>query len=388
MDQRPGPHASRPVVATARGDCTTVASALEQAFSGCDPALVLLFSADGPLVAPLSAQLSARFGHACTVLGCSSAGGFAFDGYDDDSVIAIAFPAAHFRAEAVWLSRLRQHMALDWMTALRDLSERFRAVPDETRFGLMLIDGMSGREELVTATVDATLPEILVLGGSAGDGLRFERTHLALNGETRPESALFCMIATDFAVEEVIFNHFVPIGQRMVVTEADPDTRVICEINDEPAAGEYARLIGVEEADLCPRSFAENPLLQSSGRRHFVRAISGVTADGGLTLMSSVDTGTILTIGRPESLTKGLQHRMEQLGPAELILGFDCILRRIAVEQAGEEQTVGQLCRDYRVAGFNTYGEQHGGIHVNQTFVGLAILDRRGGGKGVARAAR
>jgi hypothetical protein len=36
---------------------------------------------------------------------------------------------------------------------------------------------------------------------------------------------------------------------------------------------------------------------------------------------------------------------------------------------------VGHLCRDYRIAGFNTYGEQHGGIHVNQTFVGLAILD-------------
>jgi hypothetical protein len=27
------------------------------------------------------------------------------------------------------------------------------------------------------------------------------------------------------------------------------------------------------------------------------------------------------------------------------------------------------------VAGFNTYGEQHGGLHVNQTFVGLAFLE-------------
>ena len=31
--------------------------------------------------------------------------------------------------------------------------------------------------------------------------------------------------------------------------------------------------------------------------------------------------------------------------------------------------------RDHRVAGFNTYGEQHGGLHVNQTFVGLAFLE-------------
>ena len=29
----------------------------------------------------------------------------------------------------------------------------------------------------------------------------------------------------------------------------------------------------------------------------------------------------------------------------------------------------------FRVAGFNTYGEQHSGMHVNQTFVGLAFMD-------------
>ncbi|MFT4151836.1 MAG: FIST N-terminal domain-containing protein [Paracoccaceae bacterium] len=367
---------ARPRVATAGGDCETAAAALAAALADTAPALVLFFAADGGMVAPLSRALSDRFGPGCRVLGCSSAGGFAFDGYDDDRVIAIAFPALAFRADAVWLSRLRQHMALDWMVALRQLSERIPAEPGRSRFGLLLIDGMSGREELVTATVDATLPDLLVLGGSAGDGLRFDRTHLAMEGEARGESALFCLISTDFAVEEVVFDHFVPVGQKMVVTDADPDNRVIREINAEPAASEYARLTGMEESALGPRAFAENPLLERSGGRHFVRAISGVTADGGLSLMSSIQSGAILTLGRPESLTEGLRHRMETIGPAELVLGFDCILRRIAVEQAGEQETVGRLCRDHRIAGFNTYGEQHGGIHVNQTFVGLAILDR------------
>lgn len=344
--------------------------------AGCDPALVLIFTGDGAVVAPLSAELSAAFGPACRVLACSSAGGFAFDGYDDDSVIAIAFPAATFSAGAVWLNNLRQQMALDWMMALRGLGEAFPASAGRNRFGLLLIDGMSGREELVTTTVDATLPDLLVLGGSAGDGLRFDQTHLAMDGETRPQSALFCLVSTDFAVEEVIFDHFLPLGSTMVVTEADPDARLIHEINAEPAAQEYARMIGVDPAALSPRDFAENPLLERTGGRHFVRAITSVTRSGALKLLSAVEPGTLLTIGRPESLTEGLRSRMEQIGPAELVLGFDCILRRIAVEEAGEQATVGQLCRDYRIAGFNTYGEQHGGIHVNQTFVGLALLDR------------
>lgn len=377
MERPPSPRI-RPCVASATGDLETVATALSTAFARCAPALVLVFALDGEMVAPLTGRLAKAFGRGCRVVGCSSAGGFDFGGYDDDRVIAIAFPALAFRAEAVWLSRLRQHMALDWMVALRGIAERIPPAPDKSRFGLMFIDGMSGREELVTTTVDATLPELLVLGGSAGDGLRFGRTHLAMNGETRDESAIFCLIATDFAIEEVVFDHFVPVGEKMVVTDAEPDTRVIREINGEPAAAEYARLIGLDAADLGPRAFAENPLLERSAGRHFVRAISGVTADGGLSLMSSIHTGTILTIGRPESLTEGLRRRMEQIGPAELVLGFDCILRRIAVEQAGEQETVGRLCHDYHIAGFNTYGEQHGGIHVNQTFVGLAFLERRG----------
>lgn len=361
-------------VASSVGDGDAVSEALTVAFADCEPVLIMFFAADGEMVAPLSGSLARRFGEGCRVLGCSSAGGFAFGAYQDAGVVAIAFPRQSFRADAIWLSRLREHMALDWMGALRNLSENFPEVTGHSSFGLLLIDGMSGREEQVTATVDATLPDLLVLGGSAGDGLRFGRTYLAINGECRPESALFCLISTEYAVQEVVFDHFVPRGPRMIVTDADPDNRVILEINAEPAAGEYARLIGAGMDALGPRAFAENPLLERSGGRHFVRAISGITPDGGLSLMSSVETGAILTLGQAESLTEGLRLKMEQIGSAELVLGFDCVLRRIALEQAGQLETLGDLYRDFHIAGFNTYGEQHGGIHVNQTFVGLALL--------------
>ncbi|WP_299359856.1 FIST N-terminal domain-containing protein [uncultured Paracoccus sp.] len=366
----------RPQVVTAKGDIDDVVAQIVAGLAGFDPSLVLFFAVEGAQVAPLSAQLSAGFGPDRLVLGCSSAGGFDLDGYADEGVIAIGFPAVSFRAKAVWLSRLRQHLALDWMVSLRDLAVQVPAPAGWSGFGLLLIDGMSGREELVAATVDAALPELLVLGGSAADGLRFGQTQLAMNGESRPESALFCMIATDFAVEEVVFDHFNSVGTRMVVTEADPDNRLLTEIDAEPAAAEYARQIGVAVENLGPRAFARNPLLERSRGRHYVRAISGVTPGGGLTLMSSVETGAVLSIGRAQGLIEGFSTRMERLGPVELVLGFDCILRRIAIEQAGEEPAVAQLCRDFRIAGFNTYGEQHGGIHVNQTFVGVAFLDR------------
>ncbi len=369
-------HRLRPRVIAVTGSVGSAAAEISADFLPLSPALVLVFAPEGATLPALTGRLKEAFGPGCHVVGCSSAGGFAFSGYRDDSIVAIAFPAAGFRADVLWLRDLRQHMALDWIRSLRRLAADFGAsAPGWSRFGLLMIDGLCRREEVVAATVDAALGDLPVLGGSAGDGLRFGRTHLALDGVSHEESAIFCLVASAFPVEEVVFDHFIPASERMVVTEALPDERVILTINAEPAAEEYARLIGLAEDALGPRAFAAHPLLMRQAGRHVVRAIQTVTPERGLSLMSSVETGTTMTLGRAENPTEGLAARMSELGRTALILGFDCILRRIALEQAGLADSVGRIYREHRVAGFNTYGEQHGGLHVNQTFVGLAFLE-------------
>ncbi|MDH2328895.1 FIST N-terminal domain-containing protein [Cereibacter sp. SYSU M97828] len=361
-----------PRVIRTSGPVTAMAGEIAAAFDGLHPAAVMLFASDGEALAPLSQELGGRF-VAARIMGCSSAGGFAFGSYDSDGVVAIGLPSAHFAVSAVPLRGLHDAAALQWMGALRSASEGLGTVPGRSRFGILLIDGLSQREELVSAMIDATLPGLLVLGGSAGDGLRFGRTHLALDGRA-VDGAVFCLMETDFRIEEVIFDHISPTPTRLVITDARPEERLILEIDAEPAADEYARLIGAVRADLGPAHFAEFPLLVRIGGQQFVRAISGVTEGGGLRLMSSVATGEVMTIGRAEDLTFGLEERLSRLEGAALILGFDCILRRIALERAGQQGIVARLYHDYNVAGFNTYGEQHRGIHVNHTFVGLAFL--------------
>ena len=179
------------------------------------------------------------------------------------------------------------------------------------------------------------------------------------------------------------FAHFSPTATRAVVTAAIPDKRRILELNAEPAAEEYARITGIPPERLTPTEFARHPLLLRMGRRHHVRAISALTDDGGLSLMSSIDTGTVLTLGRAEDLTQGFAEALEALPrPPLMVLGFDCILRRLALERAGLTQAMSDLFTRYRVAGFNTYGEQHSGMHVNQTFVGLAFMTPPEAGSG------
>ncbi|WP_018633503.1 FIST N-terminal domain-containing protein [Neomegalonema perideroedes] len=365
-----------PHAASAQGSPEEVAAAIAEAFAGLNPAAVMLFASQGEALAPVSKLLAGAFGARCRILGCSTAGEFACGRPGGGGVAAVAFPAAHFRVRPVWLRDLRRSGALDWMGALRRAAEDLaEEAPDWTRFGVLLIDGLSQREELVSAMADAALPGLLTLGGSAGDGLRFERAWVALDGEARQDSAVFCLMATDFHVQEVVFDHILPTETRLVVTDARPEDRLILEINAEPAVQEYARLIGLDPAELGPSAFAENPLLARIGGRNFVRAISEVAEGGALRLMSSVETGMVMTLGRAENLTDGLEDRLSLLeAEPALVLGFDCILRRIALERAGLEETAGQIFRRHRVAGFNTYGEQHGGMHVNQTFVGLAFM--------------
>ncbi|MFD1914404.1 FIST N-terminal domain-containing protein [Halodurantibacterium flavum] len=379
-DRSVGAAAGHPRVVTAAGAAPDAAAHILREMIPVMPAAMLLFGAPEHLENGLLADLRTGLGPGCRIMGCSSAGEFAADGYRNGTLVAIGFPAARFRADAIWLGNLRTMAALDWMDALRALNDRFGSLPGRTRFGLLLIDGLSQQEEIVVATVDATLPQLLVLGGSAGDGLRFDNTRLVLDAETRQGSAIFCLFETDFAIEEIVFDHFSAAQERMVVTAALPEDRLILSINDEPAAEEYARLVGVAADALGPRVFARHPLLVRIGGRHQVRAIREATPDGALHLMSAIEPGMMLSLGRAEDMTHGLEHRLSGLEDRSvMILAFDCILRRIALEQAGLEDTVARMFARHNVAGFNTYGEQHGGVHVNQTFVGLAFLDPGGG---------
>ena len=62
-----------------------------------------------------------------------------------------------------------------------------------------------------------------------------------------------------------------------------------------------------------------------------------------------------------------------QIGRPELVLGCDCILRYLELDQRASRAAVDALLADHNVVGFATYGEQYNAMHVNQTFTGVAI---------------
>jgi hypothetical protein len=71
-----------------------------------------------------------------------------------------------------------------------------------------------------------------------------------------------------------------------------------------------------------------------------------------------------------------LEELDAKLGGIDLVVGFDCILRRLDAETRQIRHQMDELYRKYSVAGFHTYGEQYNAMHLNQTLTGIAFGQR------------
>ena len=64
-----------------------------------------------------------------------------------------------------------------------------------------------------------------------------------------------------------------------------------------------------------------------------------------------------------------------RMGNIPFLFGFNCILRAIEADGAGAHEQLGQVFKQScdNMIGFDTYGEQLDGLHMNQTLVAVAF---------------
>ncbi|MCA1365557.1 FIST C-terminal domain-containing protein [Bradyrhizobium sp. IC3069] len=343
-------------------------------------ALILVFVSPSYDPDRFIAEISRQFDDT-QVCGCTTAGELAPDGWDENSVVALAFSRADFSAVVRPIFNLDSFRVEDGRRIGGELRhELLRAAPQVERgspFGLVLIDGLCRREEAVMSAIYASLDDIPVVGGSAGDGLRFEKTFVFFDGKAHSNAALLILLNTSLPFRVFKCDNFEPQAQKMVVTEADIENRMVRELNAEPAAQEYSRVVGIMDAKLDPFSFASHPVLVRVGGAYYARSIQRVEPDGSLHFFCAIDEGMVLTAATSRSLVGAARETFadirDQIGDVSLYIGFECLLRRLDAEQHQLARDMSELYRQNRVVGFHTYGEQFGSMHVNQTFTGVAI---------------
>ncbi|WP_028945176.1 nitric oxide-sensing protein NosP [Pseudomonas vranovensis] len=341
---------------------------------------VLFFCSASYDLPSLARALQQSFG-GIRLAGCTSAGEITPQGYGRGCVTALGFDHRQFSIAAERIDAMEQFSLFQAQAMVERLVTGCRSnslAPIKGHsFALTLLDGLSSREETVLAALSAALGDIPHFGGSAGDDNQLSHTHVYFEGAFHSGAAVVLLVNTGLDFEVFTTHHLEPRGEKLVVTRADRQLRRVHELNAEPAAEEYARLIGIPVSELDHRIFAAHPLAVRLNQRYYVRAIQQVHDDLSLSFYCAVENGIVLTAMRPgpmlanlHNLFDGLQQR---LGPLLVTIGCDCFLRRLELDGSDNLAAVGTYLRSQQVLGFNSYGEQFNGTHINQTFTGVAI---------------
>jgi len=316
-----------------------------------------------------------RYSFPMPVLGCTTAGHIGPGGYLHKGIQAVAICGSSI---SVTLEPI--HPLAQCQTIVANLGRRIEQRPAKAgfrRFGLLLVDGLARMEERLAASLHHCLPEMPLIGGSAGDDLAFKSTFVYADGRFISDAAVLAIFETSYPFTAFKFQHFAPTDEILVITKADEQTRTVVEINGEPAALHYARRLGLSVEELSPEIFSKYPVMLRLGSEYYVRSIQHANDDLSLTFYCAIAKGIVLRLGQAvsplETARSALAEVRKTVPNPSLIIGCDCILRRLEFEQRGLAQSVGELLARNKVIGFSTYGEQFNALHMNQTFTGLAL---------------
>jgi len=366
------------------GDPLALAKLARDLGPGPFAAVILFVSPEADRTA-LEAGLPEAF-PGVTLIGCTTAGEISSEGYCEGEIVAVALPRHSFAVDCLEIELADldgQELIGRLIRARAGLARRQGGWEDE--FAFVMVDGLSIREDELTAAMGPGLGPVPLFGGSAGDGTRFSATYVLQDGKFRQGWAVVMLVRTACKVRVFSLNHLVPTDRRMVVTGADPARRVVHQINAEPAAQEYARLLGKDPGQLTTFTFAAHPVVVRLGGSHHVRAIQRMAPNGDLVFFSAIDEGLVLTLAEPQDMAAHLDRALTDLsagGSPAAILACDCILRRIEAEEKQRFGAVSALLARHGVVGFSTYGEQLNSMHVNQTMTGVAIYPPKTPGRG------
>ncbi|WP_340022118.1 FIST N-terminal domain-containing protein [Paenibacillus sp. FSL K6-1096] len=249
----------------------------------------------------------------------------------------------------------------------------YRKVQDNTNaFLLLLCDGTGGMEEMLLSSLYFIAPQFKVAGGSAADDADGETYIYIGDRRVRNVGIFYDMPARTALIKE---NIYIPAGKTLLVTEADVSGRTVYSFNGRPAAGEYARVLGVPEKELVAH-FLSSPL----GRRYeddlIIASPKEVRPDGSVTFYSQVMSSTYVEVLNAADPLAVLE---ETLGGSpfkpSFVLNINCTLRDELFRREGLwadfDQAMLGFCSN--TTGFISYGEQYYTKHANQTMILLLV---------------
>jgi len=347
------------------------------------PAALLYFASSHGDLPAIAAQIAATFPGVPSA-GCTTCGEVGPAGCTNDSV-SIAVLRAPCRAAVTLvpsLSSFRLEQGADVLQTLAaDLGlSRFELKPNRHVL-ITLTDGLSGAEEILIAALSEHSAGLPLVGGSAGDDFRFERTLAAANGATASDAAAVMLLEPNVPFREFHLHHYTATARDTVVTDAEPSKRLVRRLDGYPATRVLSELLAVREAELIADGLRivheRSPVFgfRAAGELH-LRSVMNVQ-NGQLLMGGAVETGTILHPMRAgdliERTRQGVQAALDAVHDSSGLLLFNCAGRLFEATVQDRVAELASAMQSSIAAGFTTYGEQFGPLQVNHTLTGLAL---------------
>lgn len=311
------------------------------------------------MVLQLSKMISAN------VVLCSTAGEYSKEGYKNGIISGFEYDLADAEVVEILYPPIR---------SINNLKESYKKVQNnKNAFALLLCDGITEMEETIITTFYFTESNFKIIGGSAGDNLKFKETFIFLGSKRVHSAAIFFNVKNRTQI--IKENIYIPIGKRLLVTESDVISRTVKTFNRVAASSEYAKALNIKEGEL-PNYFMNNPLGKIYKDDIFIASPMKVNKDKSITFYSQLMANTFVEVLAPIDPIEQLKDTISKLSfKPSFLLSINCILRSLKFQKEGLWKSIDKeiLSCCSNTTGFISYGEQFYKAHANQTMVMLAI---------------
>ena len=340
--------------------------ALEK-LTALDPHLVLLVGATDKMQdsAPFK-KLAEALPHA-KIIGCSTSGEIDNKGVSDKGLV---IAATHFNSSTVRATSHELKSSDDSRAAGAHLAKSL--LGDDLKGIFILAPGVNiNGSELVKGFRDVLPSSVVLTGGLAGDGTRFQETRTILNGDSfKSHVVAIGLYGKDLVIGSGSKGGWKPFGPARRVTKSQGN--VLFELDGKPALQLYKDYLGERAAEL-PASGLLYPFAILQDDRSTVGLIrtilnvdheanslilAGDIPPDSLVCLMHTDTD-LLAEGSAAAATEALAT-----APADdadsLSIFVSCVGRRLVMGEDADEEietAMNVLGKNAHVCGFYSYGE-------------------------------
>jgi hypothetical protein len=361
------------MIKSALSNAVRTADAIDElagVFKGVDPTLVVIFFSSRYPAGEVASLARAAWPNARTI-GCSTSGEIVTGAMADGCMSAMVIDKTTVPLVEIAI--------VDDMSNLATVNAACQSLGDilyadhETHVGLVLMDGMSGKEEIVMDRL-GDLSDLRFIGGSAGDDLAFKASHVFADGVALQNAAVLAVMHVPAGYRIIKTQSFCRTGKSLTPTKVNAEKREVVEFDGKPASQAYMEAVGVSSLDDAARHFMSNPVGLMNGDDPYVRSPQAFDGQA-LKFYCAVSAGVDLELLQSTDIiadTRSALADANRDGKVIGLLNFNCILRTLELKSRNKTADYGALFT-IPTAGFSTYGEADIG-HINQTATMVAFL--------------